>query len=105
MILSYIDPSRCFQCGRNQVLIPMEEGDSKLPPNTTQEAYDEQRRVEALFINPKMVEDGTATPPLCSIACLRDWHTFGYVTWCRAGQLYPLYEILAARAVYDALSS
>src|SRR5580658_781712 len=97
-ILSYIDPSRCFQCGRKRVLIPMEEDDSKIPPNVTPEQYAEQRRVEGLYIPQKKVEDGTKTPPLCSVDCLRDWHTFGYVTWCRAGQLYPLYEILAARA-------
>jgi hypothetical protein len=99
MILSYIDPARCFQCGRNRVLIPMDADVSNPPPNVAPEQYAEQKRVEALFIKPKRVEDGTAAPPLCRVDCLRDWHTFGYAMWCRAGQLYPLYEILAARAV------
>jgi hypothetical protein len=54
-ILSHIDPSRCFQCGRKQVLIPMDADASGPPPNVAPEHYAEQKRVEALYIKPKTV--------------------------------------------------
>jgi hypothetical protein len=51
------------------------------------------------------VYDGTKLPPMCSTACMLDWYKFGYPLWCKMGQAFALYDILAAKAVYDALSA